>query len=75
MRADTDAQKERVIGRLLAVWKANPTLRLGQLIVNAHPLPYYIEDEFLIARIEHFYAQLQARKQYFEERNGDNEVP
>lgn len=67
-RAQTDEQKERVITRLLAVWKENPVLRLGQLIVNAHPLPYYIEDEFLIARIEHFYRQLQ-------ERNDDSEVP
>jgi len=58
-RADTDEKKRVVIDRILTVWKRNPHLRLGQLLVNL-TLPnidaidrlFYIEDEELVAILE-----------------------
>lgn len=58
-RALTDGQKERVIARLLAIWKENPELRLGQLILNVHDNLYYVEDEVFISNIEFFYESLK----------------
>lgn len=49
-RADTDYKKEDVIRVLLNIWKANPSLRLGQLIENATYGKYdlfYLEDSDL----------------------------
>ena len=42
-----------MIERLRQVWKANPDLRLAQLICNATSLddPYYIEDDELQKRL------------------------
>lgn len=41
--------------RLSAVWKANPDLRLGQLVVNAlGPDPFYVEDDDLLRRLEEY---------------------
>lgn len=38
---------------LRAYWKANPDLRLGQIIGNAfHGDPYHVEDEELIERMK-----------------------
>lgn len=53
-RAATEEQKRAIIERLLALWQAHPTQRLGQLLDNAHagPLLYYIEDETLIGLLE-----------------------
>lgn len=36
-RANTDSQKEKVVERLLNVWKSNPSMRLSQLIGNVYP--------------------------------------
>jgi hypothetical protein len=54
-RAVTEQEKASLTDRLLTVWKANPQLRLGQLIVNVLADPYYAEDVFLIREIEEYY--------------------
>jgi len=44
-----------IINRLRAAWKTQPSLRLGQLILNGFDDDmdlYYAEDEPLIAEIE-----------------------
>lgn len=59
-RADTDAKKRAVLDRILIIWKQNPQLRLGQLLVNNMKGPnvdplgqlFYIEDEALAALLE-----------------------
>ncbi len=41
---------DRILKRVEEIWKANPDLRLTQLIMNALALnvdPYYIEDDRL----------------------------
>ena len=41
---------DRILKRVEEIWKANPDLRLTQLIMNALELdvdPYYIEDDTL----------------------------
>lgn len=57
-RAVTDQQKNEILERLLAVWKAHPQLRLMQLIGNATDgdLYYTIEDYRLIEALEAFYV-------------------
>ena len=50
---------DRILRRLKAYWKANPDLRLGQIVVNAASDPkrsterntYYIEDDEIEAGI------------------------
>lgn len=44
------ARIDRIINKLRAAWKANPDLRLGQLIHNTVPTQYkadffYLEDD------------------------------
>lgn len=61
-RAITDKQKEEIMGRLLALWKTEKLLRLGQLIENAFkqvdtPI-YYTEDYDLIDKLEKYYKDL-----------------
>lgn len=59
-RAKTEQEKAAVIERLAAVWKANPDLRLGQLIANVYRdlrYLYYTEDETLIRAIETCYQR------------------
>ena len=51
-RAQTAAEKRVVIERLYKVWAANPHYRLGQLISNAAPNLFYIEDEGLAEAVE-----------------------
>lgn len=48
-----------ILDRLKALWKRNPDLRLGQLILNVlqDPTLYYIEDEQLIDVLEKTYNQ------------------
>ena len=48
-----------ILDRLKALWKRNPDLRLGQLILNVvrDPMLYYIEDEQLIDVLEKVYNQ------------------
>jgi hypothetical protein len=64
-RAITDQQKEVVMFRILAAWKACPTQRLGQLIDNAmfqehastsrsRPGLFSIEDTDLALVVENF---------------------
>jgi hypothetical protein len=50
-RAVTEAEKRRLIKRLLLAWLARPDERLGQMIMNAThgslaPL-FYVEDDVL----------------------------
>lgn len=56
-RAYSDAQKKRVMKRLLKVWIDNPFLRLSQLIASAYYAKdiFYVEDEDFIKDIEKFY--------------------
>lgn len=57
-RATNDAKKREVIEILLNLWKANPSLRLGQLIENAyHPGGMLIieEDFDLLSVLKEFY--------------------
>ena len=59
-KAASDEQKETVIRNLLAYWKANPDLRLTQLISNAIPQGddlYYTEDFDLIKHIQVVYGK------------------
>lgn len=56
-RAVTDTEKTAVLNRLGAVWKANPELRLGQLIINVFKDPYYVEDVALVSELEAFYGR------------------
>jgi len=56
-RAETDDQKEMVMARILAAWKTQPSLRLGQLIwgsnhLRSGPDLFYVEDFKLVERIE-----------------------
>ena len=54
-RAKTDVKKEQIIHRLLQAWKANPNLRLGQLLINSLPFSlslFYVEDNELIDNVE-----------------------
>lgn len=61
-RAADDAMKTAVTGRLLDVWKANPDLRLMQLIGNVFRSdPYYIEDYEAIKAVEEFYEGKDGR--------------
>lgn len=57
-RAASDAEKEEITGRLLAVWKANPRLRFLQLLGNVYGTGdlYRIEEDYdMIAAVEHAY--------------------
>ena len=46
-----------ILGRLEKIWKNNPDLRLGQLILNVinESILYYLEDDVIITEIENFY--------------------
>ena len=45
VRAVDDEMKTEIVGRLLEVWKQNPSLRLMQLLGNVfRGDPYYVED-------------------------------
>ena len=54
-RAETDAQKEEVMRRVLEAWKRAPYLRLGQLLYNAAYRigadVFTIEDDTLTAAV------------------------
>jgi hypothetical protein len=61
-RAVSDDAKQEVLERLLVVWKANPALRLGQLIGNIYHSNdrggvslYYAEDYALLTALEEGY--------------------
>lgn len=61
-RATDASQKEEVLERLLELWKANPALRLGQLIGNVYHsndrggvMLYYAEDFPLLTALEEAY--------------------
>jgi hypothetical protein len=61
-RAENATQKEEILGRLLEVWKKNPSLRLGQLIGNIYHSNdrggvslYYAEDYPLVTALEEGY--------------------
>jgi uncharacterized protein YihD (DUF1040 family) len=48
---------DKILDRLGSIWKANPDLRLTQLILNL-PIEaslYYVEDEELIKILEDYY--------------------
>lgn len=55
-RAMTDEQKEEVIARVLAAWKKNHKLRLGQLVWistgGSEDFLFSIEDTVLAAHLE-----------------------
>ena len=46
-----------ILGRFEKIWKNNPDLRLGQLILNVinESILYYLEDDVIITEIENFY--------------------
>jgi uncharacterized protein YihD (DUF1040 family) len=48
-----------ILKQLGVVWKQNPDLRLGQLILNVvrDPAAYYIEDDVLIKSMYEFYSR------------------
>ncbi len=50
------AHIRNIILRLETVWTKYPDLRLGQLIMNIHHDPYYVEDEYFIELIEAYYG-------------------
>lgn len=54
---------DNILERLKTVWKDNPDLRLGQLLldaVNANRL-FYIEDETLIQALENYFLQFKSQ--------------
>lgn len=56
-RAVDDAMKREVMERLFAVWAANPSLRLMQLLGNVFRQdPYYVEDFDAVKEVERFYG-------------------
>lgn len=57
-RAHTPEQKRAIVEHLLAVWEKKPELRFGQLLLNAYPNLYYVEDMDLVEVVERFYAGL-----------------
>ena len=61
-RAVTEEQKEEVLAELLTLWKNNPQLRLGQLLLNLGFDFYYVEDYDLIAELEKFYKGIKNEK-------------
>jgi hypothetical protein len=65
-RAIDDSQKQEILERLLEVWKANPFLRLGQLIGNVYHSTdrggvslYYQEDFPLVTSLEEAYREVE----------------
>ena len=57
-RAQTSEEKEAVLEALAKAWKAQPELRLGQLITNClryHPKPrpctFFVEDKPLLGAL------------------------
>jgi hypothetical protein len=58
-RALTDKQKSEVMERLLAVWVANPKLRLMQLLGNVYKGqdPYSVEDFDMLNDVEGTYEK------------------
>lgn len=57
-RAIDDAMKDEIMARLAAVWKANPDLRLMQLLGNVfRGDAYYVEDFDAIKVIEDAYRR------------------
>lgn len=58
VRAVDDEMKTEIVGRLLEVWKQNPSLRLMQLLGNVfRGDPYYVEDYDVIKEVEAFYER------------------
>lgn len=54
---------DNILERLKIIWKDNPDLRLGQLLldaVNANRL-FYIEDETLIQALENYFLQFKSQ--------------
>jgi hypothetical protein len=45
-----------LLARLSVVWEQFPSLRLGQLLLNAYPERplYYVEDDELIEKVEEY---------------------
>ena len=58
-RASTNEAKRQIIERLYTLWTQWPDLRLGQLIFNIEPYPYYREDEHLLTVLEEGYAAVR----------------
>ena len=67
-RAKTLVEKELVTKRLLALWQANPELRLAQLIQNVYHNEdiYNVEDEDFIETLEWAYKGFNLKRR----RNG-----
>lgn len=57
-RAKTDEAKTEVMLQLLELWKSEPDMRLGQLLVNAarptigHCDIFYVEDRALVELVQ-----------------------
>ena len=48
---------DKVLDEIKAIWKANPDLRLGQLLLNVvrDPALYFIEDDELVFYLKNYY--------------------
>ncbi len=59
-RAETPAQKKKVLDRLYKLWTKGDIkyLRLGQLIGNVFQEHYNVEDEDFITTLEDFYKPI-----------------
>lgn len=56
VRAVSDGEKDEILRRLEAVWKANPELRFMQLLGNVFRTdPYNVEDYDMITELEEAY--------------------
>lgn len=48
---------DTILQQLSEIWKMNPDLRLGQLLLNcmSDPMLYYVEDDKLIEVVRSYY--------------------
>ena len=52
-----------ILDEIRKVWEKYPDLRLGQLISNPYPDPFFVEDERLVETL----------KEYYKTNEGDNQ--
>lgn len=64
----------KTLNILKQIWKMNPDLRLGQLILNAinEEDLYYIEDDKILEKIVSTYSQKEEIDDFLEKFGGNN---
>lgn len=64
----------KILNILKQIWKMNPDLRLGQLILNAvnEEDLYYMEDDKILEKIVSTYSQKEEINDFLEKFGGNN---